>query len=207
MKVFLLQEVNMFATHYIDIKTTKIANAVLLDTKKIYQKMHSIIGKSEGKIGVSFPDWSDEEIGSNIRFFGPEEQLQFISRSSWLNNYAEIGILVMSRIKIVPNVNQYIRFFRNRKIEKKGEAYFHRIKKRSISYFEKNNIPIKEVKLPKEYIIQDKFHSIKMKSISTNQDNFGIYIMKETFGKNDFKETAKFSSYGLCQPGIGVPDF
>ena len=197
----------MTVTHYIEIKVTKIAKVVNLDTKKIYQKMHSIIGKSEGKIGVSFPDWSDVEIGSQIRFFGPEEQLQFISRSSCLNNYAENGFLVMSRIKMVPDVNQYVRFYRNRKIEKKGEAYFLRIKKRSISYFEKNNIPVKEVKQPKEYNIQEKFHSIKMKSISTNQDNFGIHIMKESFGKNDFKETAKFSSYGLCQPGMGIPDF
>lgn len=197
----------MTITHYIEIKVSKIAKSVYLDIKKIYQKMHSIIGKSEGKIGVSFPDWNDAEIGSKIRFFGPEEQLQFISRSSWLNNYAENDFLVMSRIKKVPDVNRYVRFYRNRKIEKRGEAYFLRIKKRSISYFEMKNTPIKDVKLPKEYIIQDVFHCISMKSLSTNQESFGINIMKESFGKNDFKGTSKFSSYGLCQPGMGVPDF
>jgi CRISPR-associated endoribonuclease Cas6/Csy4 subtype I-F len=197
----------MTITHYIEIKVTEIVNFIHLDIKKIYQKMHSIIGKSEGKIGVSFPDWSDVGVGSQIRFFGPEDQLQFISRSTWLNDYAENGFLVMSRIKKIPDVNQYVRFYRNRKIEKQGDAYLQRIKKRSAHYFEKNHIPAREIKLPQKYVAQEIFHNVTMKSLSTKQMGFGINIMKESFEKKDFEGSLKFSSYGLCQSGMGVPDF
>ena len=197
----------MSVTHYIEISVTKLAEIVNLDIKKIYQKMHSIIGKSEGKIGVSFPEWDNSGMGFQIRFFGPDEQLQFISRSAWLNNYVENGYLVMSRIKTVPDVNKYVRFYRNRKVERQGEAFLQRIQRRSAYYFEKNNLPVREVKLPQKYIIQEIFHNVKMKSLSTNQMGFGINIMKESFEKKDIKGTIKFSSYGLSQSGMGVPDF
>lgn len=197
----------MTLTHYIEINLTRIAEMVSIDIKKIYQKMHSIIGKSEGKIGVSFPDWNDKEIGEKIRFFGPEEQLQFISRSHMLNDYVENGLILMSRIKNIPDVNKYVRFYRNRNIEKQGNAYFQRIQKRSFQYFEKNRLPFKEIKLPQKYVTQSVFHNVTMKSKSTNQLSFGIHIMKETLDKKNFDDSAKFSSYGLCRSGMGVPDF
>lgn len=199
----------MNLNYYLDIKLTDLSKFTAMDIKKIYQHFHTIVGKSEGCIAVSFPEWSDQSIGGVIRFLGSEDQLQFISRSAWLNQNIERGLLDVSRIKKVPeSATTYYRFYRNRSIEKQTPAFFERIKRR---YVRKN----KEYLFNKPQLEESTMacvrtiaHGIAVDSNSTEQKGFVLFIMREQVERPfDMQNNLKFSSYGLAPQGLGVPHF
>jgi CRISPR-associated endoribonuclease Cas6/Csy4 subtype I-F len=199
----------MNLNYYLDIKLTDISKFTTMDIKKVYQHFHTIVGKSEGCIAVSFPEWSDHSIGGAIRFLGSEDQLQFISRSAWLNQNLERGLLDVSRIKKVPeSTTTYYRFFRNRSIEKQTPAFFERIKRR---YARKNkehlfNKPHLEESIQTR--VQSIVHAIPVDSSSTAQKGFVLFITREQVEcPFDLQSNLKFSSYGLAPQGLGVPHF
>lgn len=199
----------MNLNYYLDIKLTDLSKFTAMDIKKIYQHFHTIVAKAEGSVAVSFPEWSDQSIGGVIRFLGSEDQLQFISRSAWLNQNAERGLLDVSRIKKVPeSTTTYYRFFRNRGIEKQTPAFFERIKRR---YARKNKEHLFNKPQLGESIktrLQSIAHGIPVDSSSTAQKGFVLFIAREQVEPPfDLQRDIKFSSYGLAPQGVGVPHF
>lgn len=203
----------MNLNYYLDIKLTELSKFTAMDIKKVFQKFHTIVGKSEGSVAVSFPEWSDQSIGASIRFLGSEDQLQFISRSAWLNQNAERGLLDVSRIKKVPeSATTYYRFFRNRGIEKQTPAFFEKVKR---SYVRNNNehlfnkLKLEEtIKMCVQETAQETVHAIPVDSHSTEQRGFVLFIMRQQVEPPvDLQGDKKFSSYGLAPQGLAVPHF
>lgn len=200
----------MFISHYIEIKNTRIGVFLKKDIRDIYRNFHGYVGKCEGKIGVSFPEWSEKDIGNSIRFFGRKEELQFISDTDWLSQWNEKSFIDLGRIREIPKIVYWVRFYRNRKQEKEfGEKYFDRIQKRKWSYYAKNHIAWKASQKQENtrYTAQVS-HYFTLQSESTKQERFSVNILREEHKEGYVWDSSlRFSSFGLGQSGLRVPEF
>ena len=179
---------------------------------KVYRVLHGILSDIfKGKVGISFPEWSDHEfnidgevvskgeIGRVIRLFGNTEDLVEIRRNPALDHYAERQAIRIGIIEAVSETEKFILFIRDRRKEKQTAGFRRRSrrrdKKRALAApFQKKEY----LEKPKPYTS----HYIPLLS-SSNGHPYSLSIRKE-YGEHKLGE---FNRYGLSKEKSSLPDF
>lgn len=200
--------------NYLEMKITDPEITFIME--KLFSIIHAFISKNrEGnvdcQIGITFPYWNQEQnkvdTGDIIRLFSNRETLEHIKLFEGIVFLLKSRAIKIYEIKDTPSVTQYVRFSRDRKIEKTTTAYMRRdikyIENKSKDDVEKNSMK-KLYKKSNEKI--NSTYYLKLNSKSTKQQQFSLFIQCSKV--NNLGNS--FSSYGLSndiEKDNGLPYF
>jgi CRISPR-associated endoribonuclease Cas6/Csy4 subtype I-F len=175
---------------------------------KVYRVIHGIISNGYNEnIGVAFPDWTEHHfnpegkletkgtLGNTLRLFGAKSDLIEIRRNPALDHYAEIQAILLHSVSAVPNVERYVRFVRDRRMEKNTKGFQARRKRRNQK---RGNSAELQATKSKPCTI----HYLTMMS-KENGRRFSLFIRREPCEQN----SGIFSRYGLSKNNSSVCDF
>lgn len=173
----------------------KHADASLLCGRCI-STMHGFINNNltgKNSVGVSFPLWTDESLGSAIAFVAEDKELLIgLSFQPYFSMMKEEGLFEISSILPVDKENKEVRFIRNQAIGKSFLGSKKRRMKRAQLRAEKLDF-IATPKVNEERVF-DSFHRVVLSSQSTQQD-IVLHIQKQ---ECDEVTLNHFNSYGLA---------
>ena len=158
--------------------------------------LHGFMSRNQKlKIAVSFPRWNESEIGRQIAFVSPDNELlaRFMEQP-YFQMMIENDLFEISCITELVESNKSAKFVRNQSIDKMTPAAkarrLRRAKKRALARGEPFN-PI--APQPKEI---DFFHNIPMES---SQSGMSYILRVQRYESDRIKEDASFEvcSYGL----------
>lgn len=146
-------------------------------------------------IGVSFPLWCEETIGSQLTFVSQERmQLDFLLRQKYFDDMARIGYFLISKTKVVPSDCGFVAYERNCGIDRStvaGQAkQLRRLQARAEARGE--FFDLKQYHLKCELRVEQQYHSIG----DVSQKSFRLNLIRVT--ELNRVSTGCFSSYGLA---------
>lgn len=179
-----------FMVHFLPTK----ANAELLAGRCIHI-MHGFVARHNvDGLGVSFPTWSAQTVGSAIAFIhSAATVLEQLKQQSYFKEMSENDLFYISDVEAVPDDCTEVRFKRNQNIAKLFSGEMRRRLKRA----EKRALARGEVyHPPKADAVRevDHFHEI-VASSGSNGQNFILHVQKEQV--QDRSEPI-FNGYGLA---------
>lgn len=196
--------------YYIDIKITD-EDQLFIMTRTFFI-IHAYISEAkklnpETQIGISFPYWTNDnnktDVGDIIRVFALEYQLQSLLEAKPISLLLKRRSIKAFPIKNTPETSSFIRFYRDRRIEKTVAGFSNRKAKKDNE--NQSEIKILHVKKQKKANF-DNTYFFKIPSLSTKQENFSLFIKSNEATKMG----NGFSTYGLSNDSdknSGVPDF
>jgi len=185
----------MLTTYYQDISLSPKARIGLYDFwQKLYQQIHLALvenksGQNVSKIGVSFPEYSIDELtlGTKLRLFAEEERLlEDLQCEKWLECLCDY--VYVTPITLVPKKVEGYACFRHLRIKGSKEKMARRRAKRNNETFEQalahfSGYKEQRTKLPYVNITSQ-----------TNGQRFRLIIEKQS---KEQSQSGHFSCYGL----------
>lgn len=169
---------------------------------KVFAQIHFALAsasleKSKKQIGISFPQYTEKELGKIIRIIAPEkdmlEELGMKSQLSRLSDYVHITTCRIIPHNKIRGYSVYSRYQPDEPVERKARRYVKR--HTDVSYEE----ALQLLKQRKEtYTLP----YIMLKSYSSEQ-HFHLFIQKKSVEK---EQEGTFNSYGLSATA-SVPEF
>ncbi|WP_338884782.1 type I-F CRISPR-associated endoribonuclease Cas6/Csy4 [Aeromonas hydrophila] len=171
------------------------ADSALLAGRCISQLHGYLLRNSHVQIGVSFPDWSDTQLGSYIGFVSTEkDHLAHFRQRAYFQIMQEDGLFSLTTTLEVPIGCAEVRFVRNQGLAK----LFAGERRRRLARAKRRAEARGDVFLPQsppEHRDVLQFHRVLMQSQSNNQD-FVMHIEKEPYDNSD--SNTGFNNYGLA---------
>lgn len=181
--------------HYIEIKTKKNKKVKAPNiTNSLMSALHIAIVDSGENIGVSFPEVTENHLGSVLRVHGTQESLIKLG-FSWVSKSNVMEHVTFTDMKEIPENVTYVSFRRLRPMFTESKLK-NLLKKKPLSEDEIHDYKIKI----RTEIIDAPF--VKLKSHS-NKNHFQIFIGAYT---KDSCGECKFDSYGFSK-NSAVPVF
>lgn len=186
----------MDLSHYIEIKIDSnpdITQNFIMSI--LFKKIHESFISTKQNLGISFPHYSNKNLGDKLRIFGDIKALNtFITA---LNVKNIVSYLTISNVEEIPENVSYAKFIRTRTNSK--QALMHRaIKRRGVTLEKADSLYANF----NEKILNLPF--VNYFSTSTKQ-NLKIFIRYEENSK--FNTSSEFSSFGLSTGESFVPIF
>lgn len=158
--------------------------------------LHGFMSRNEHfNIAVSFPRWSEREIGRQIDFVSPDyDLLKLLLEQPYYQMMIDNGLFEASDAFELVSSDKYVKFVRNQSIDKMTPAAkarrLRRAQKRALERGESFN-PIAP-----RYKEVDFFHSIPMES-STSQMSYMLRVQRYETDRISEGENFEVCSYGL----------
>ncbi len=176
----------------------------------IMHVIHGILSKYDiSNIGVSFPEYSENNLGSIVRIFGNEDNLMRVVDNDGIQTLIKRNMVNME-IDEVPSNATYVQYKRSRIDLLKGNTRNSRYQQK-IGYLKGKGVVVdsdirKEIKdrMRKE---TPKYPFIGTASKSTGGCKFMLYVKKVVHVEQIPVKMGEYTSYGLSKNGSCVPEF
>ncbi|NUW71705.1 type I-F CRISPR-associated endoribonuclease Cas6/Csy4 [Vibrio mediterranei] len=149
--------------------------------------------KAMNKIGVSFPTWGVDSVGSSIAFVAEDKELLIgLSFQPYFSVMVQEELFELSAVSPIPDGVADVRFVRNQAIGKSFIGSKKRRMKRSMARAElagEESIPVADEEREFEH-----FHRIPISSGSSKQEFF-LHVQKEHV---DERNAVNFNTYGFA---------
>jgi CRISPR-associated endoribonuclease Cas6/Csy4 subtype I-F len=159
---------------------------------KVFRTLHGVIKPYDGRVGLCFPEWNDFDLGKILRVFGENSVLTEINENPTIRHFAEIGGADLSPVNTARPTDQFVRFVRDRYVEKRKKGFQRRQLKRRKKRGDDNAVVSFEADRR-----DIKTHYITMESRSTGQ-LYSLYIKKERCLEPN---PGTFNGFGLSRKG------
>jgi CRISPR-associated endoribonuclease Cas6/Csy4 subtype I-F len=192
-------------THYVHIDILGRPTDKHFLCNRLLKVIHGILSAHfQGQIGMGFPYYKKQteenvkaSLGDRVTLFGNNKALEFITHQPKIIDLAEANVIQIKAIENVPNDPSWVRYTRNRQIEKTGKNYLERCIRRR----ERRGTPISSANSEKHKIEKDSLPFIQLSS-SSNKNQYLLYVdqtqvMEPCLGT--------FTKYGLSSNGSTVP--
>ncbi|MPW29677.1 type I-F CRISPR-associated endoribonuclease Cas6/Csy4 [Agarivorans sp. B2Z047] len=148
-------------------------------------------------IGVSFPLWCDDTVGSKISFVSTNRiELDLLLKQHYFTQMKELHYFDISKTKVVPDGCEYVSFKRCQSIDKTTTAgqsrKLKRLEKRAIARGEQ--LDLTSIRLI-ETIVLPHYHSLE-ESSQSHKSRFRLNIRMHP--ESNSEGSSIFSSYGLA---------
>lgn len=150
---------------------------------------------SASSIGVTFPNWSMDAIGSAIAFVSKDiTTLSHLLSMSYFQNMVNEGVIEVSDIEVVSAEAEEVRFIRNQHVAKSFPGEIRRRLIRAKKRAEKRGDPFMPGDIVSNRVV-DHYHVIPIDSRSSGQ-RFALYVQRATLdGQSEY---GSYNSYGLA---------
>jgi len=177
--------------------------------QKVYQQVHLAlvehkVADHQSAIGLSFPKYGDTlfPLGDKLRLFAhTEEQLQALDIAHWLRRLTDYTHCTSIR-EVSPKVDKFVRFQRFN-IKSNFEKKAARRAKHLGKPLEEVMQYMRQEDQARGVIYETKEPFIEMTSLSSKQERFKLFIVKEELSQ---AQEGYFSCYGLSRVAT-VPCF